>query len=46
VHHGQETYVAESNLEHDFSSEPVFHPLVERFFATHHDGRYYRQSRN
>lgn len=46
VHGGQETYVAEENLEPDTSGEEVDHPLVDKLFPTFQDGRYYVQSRN
>ena len=45
-HGGQETYVAESNLEADASGEEVDHPLLGRFFATYANGRYYRPGLN
>ena len=40
------TYVAAENLEEDVSDEPVQNPLVEKFFALFHRGRYYRTSFN
>ena len=40
------TYVAEENLRPDTSAEPVEHPLLEKFFPTFHDGRYYNHSLN
>jgi len=36
------TYVAEQNLEPDDSSEPIDHPLLERFFSKLENGRYSR----
>ncbi|RKZ33884.1 MAG: heat shock protein HspQ [Gammaproteobacteria bacterium] len=36
----RETYVAERNLEADFSGEPVEHPYVDRVFAAFKDGTY------
>jgi heat shock protein HspQ len=35
------TYVAERNLESDFSRESIQHPLLDRFFVAFDDGRYY-----
>lgn len=43
---GRETYVAEENLELDPTGDPVQHPLIERFFPTYRNGRYFRQSEN
>lgn len=41
VHGAQHmTYVAERNLEHDDTGEPVSHPLVEAFFSGFEGGRY------
>ena len=37
------TYVAERNLEHDESLEPIVHPLLEQFFSRFEDGKYYRR---
>jgi len=37
------TYVAERNLEHDESMEPIVHPLLEQFFSRFEDGKYYRR---
>jgi heat shock protein HspQ len=34
------TYVAERNLELDESTEPIMHPLIERFFTQFENGRY------
>lgn len=34
------TYVAERNLEHDDSAEPVSHPLLDHYFTDFVDGRY------
>ena len=44
--HGSDhsTYVAERNLEHDDSPEPIQHPMLERFF-THFDNGRYRRNR-
>ncbi len=42
----QETYVAEQNLEHDASGEPVNHPLTGEFFATFEAGRYTTRERS
>ena len=39
------TYVAERNLEHDDSSEPISHPLIAHYFAGFEDGRYLRSGR-
>lgn len=35
-----ETYVAERNLEPDYSDAPIRHPLVDTFFSDFADGRY------
>ncbi len=35
-----ETYVAERNLAHDPSIEPIVHPLLNEFFTAFDDGRY------
>lgn len=35
-----ETYVAERNLTHDPSIEPIVHPLLNAFFTAFDDGRY------
>lgn len=43
---GRETYVAEENLEADTLGSPVDHPMVDRFFPTFTQGRYYRESLN
>ena len=43
---GQETYVAESNLELDTEGEPVSHPAVSQVFPTFLNGKYYRQNLN
>ena len=43
---GNETYVAEENLELDARGEKVKHPLLDKMFPTFYDGRYYRQSFN
>lgn len=40
---GNETYVAEENLELDAVGERVEHPLVDKVFPTFYSGRYYRQ---
>ena len=34
------TYVAERNLESDESTDPIAHPLLDRFFTRFKDGRY------
>jgi len=34
------TYVAERNLEPDESTDPIVHPLLDRFFTRFDDGRY------
>lgn len=36
------TYVAEQNLEHDDSQEPVSHPMLDLFFERFDQGRYVR----
>lgn len=41
---GRVAYVAQRNIEADFSREPVEHPLLANFFTTYEDGHY--QSRN
>ena len=46
VEGGNETYVAEENLELDALGDRVEHPLVDKMFPTFHSGRYYRQSFN
>lgn len=43
---GNETYVAEENLELDASGEKIEHPLVDKVFPTFYSGRYYRQCFN
>ena len=42
--HGSEhsTYVAEQNLEPDYSVEPINHPMLEQFFSKFDNGRYVR----
>jgi heat shock protein HspQ len=41
VHGAQQTtYVAERNLEHDSSGEPIDHPLLETFFDKFNGGFY------
>ncbi|MFQ5328825.1 MAG: heat shock protein HspQ [Thermodesulfobacteriota bacterium] len=42
--HGSEhsTYVAERNLEHDDSVEPINHPMLEQFFSKFVNGKYVR----
>ncbi len=43
----QETYVAERNLDNDFSHEPVDHPMIESYFKRFNDGHYlHTQDRN
>jgi len=37
---GHTTYVAEQNLEHDDSVEPIRHPMVNHFFSKFSNGRY------
>lgn len=39
------TYVAEKNLEHDASVEPISHPMLGQFFSRFEDGRYVREGR-
>jgi heat shock protein HspQ len=41
VHGGQETYVAQENLEVDTSGETVNHPMVTRYFGSFVNGRYH-----
>ncbi len=36
------TYVAEENLLHEDSPEPVEHPLIEDYFVSYQDGQYER----
>lgn len=43
---GNETYVAEENLEIDDSGEAIDHPLVPRRFPTFVNGRYYGNGLN
>ncbi len=43
---GNETYVAEENLELDVSGDKIEHPLVDKVFPTFYSGRYYRQCFN
>jgi heat shock protein HspQ len=46
VHLGAHTtYVAEQNLEHDASAEPISHPMLEQFFSGFEGGRYVREDR-
>ena len=41
VHNSQdETYVAERNLAHDPSVEPISHPALNDYFTAFDDGRY------
>ncbi len=35
-----DTYVAERNLESDFSKEPIIHPLIEIYFDNFKNGIY------
>jgi heat shock protein HspQ len=37
------TYVAERNIEHDESREPIRHPLVDEIFDAFEDGRYLKR---
>lgn len=37
---GQETYVAERNLEHDATGRPISHPLTDELFREFEAGRY------
>jgi heat shock protein HspQ len=37
------TYVAEQNLEHDDSLEPIIHPLLRQFFSKLENGKYIRK---
>ena len=46
VEGGNETYVAQSNLEPDTEGSPVEHPAIANFFPTFLNGKYYRQSLN
>ena len=39
------TYAAEENLEPDFSSEQITHPLLPAFFSAFKDGSYVRNDR-
>jgi len=39
------TYVAEKNLEHDASVEPISHPMLRQFFSRFEGGRYVREGR-
>jgi heat shock protein HspQ len=41
VHEGQETYVAEENLEPDPAPVEIDHPLVEQIFPLFLNGRYH-----
>ncbi len=41
-----QTYVAQQNLEPGDSSQLINHPLIFSFFASFHDGRYHKPSRN
>jgi heat shock protein HspQ len=36
----QETYVAQCNLQADFSGEEINHPAIERYFAGFANGQY------
>lgn len=40
------TYVAEQNLMHDPSAEPISHPMLEHFFSGIEDGRYVGNGRH
>ncbi len=40
------TYVAQSNLEADQSSEAVEHPMLDQFFNSYHNHHYYKQHLN
>ncbi len=41
VHDAQHmTYVAERNLESDTSTDPIRHPMLDRFFTDFRQGRY------
>jgi heat shock protein HspQ len=42
---GDETYVAERNLEPDAAGEPIRHPRLEELFSGLEDGRYLPRSR-
>jgi heat shock protein HspQ len=46
--HGSDhsTYVAERNLKHDDSPDPIEHPMVEHFFTAFENGRYQRIDRD
>lgn len=36
------TYVAERNLDHDTSTDPIEHPMIGEFFTRFENGRYLR----
>lgn len=38
---GQVAYVAQRNLEVDYSYEPIDHPLISNFFAGYDEGHYH-----
>ena len=46
VHGGNETYVAQSNLELDTDGAAINHPAVSRVFPSFFRGKYYRQNLN
>lgn len=46
VDDGRETYVAQENLDISTDLSPINHPLVDKFFPTYLDGRYYLDSLN
>lgn len=37
---GRVAYVAQRNLERDYSHEPIDHPLIPNFFAGYDEGQY------
>ncbi|PID50244.1 MAG: DNA-binding protein [Proteobacteria bacterium] len=37
---GRVAYVAQRNLERDYSEEPVEHPLLDNFFVDYENGHY------
>ena len=43
---GNETYVAEENLELDRTGKKIKHPMLDQMFLSYHDGRYFQISLN
>jgi heat shock protein HspQ len=43
---GHMTYVAQTNLTEDPSQEPIEHPMLDKFFKTFLQGRYYKDIMN